>query len=427
MDKKQWVNDCFLCTGVQNMRKRVESAISLFVALFFVLLIVPFISINAKAAGTVDDFVERCYTVTLGRGSDPDGFADWKSQLTNGKAVGVHVAYGFLFSQEYTKKNKSNEDYVTDLYMLFMGREPDEAGFNDWVGQLEAGKSRTEVFAGFANSVEFFNICDEYGITAGYYVVGYDRDKINKVNLFVERLYMTCLFRRGDRDGQKNWVNKLMNREITGAKCAHDFLFSAEYNNFGFDDYLFLYDLYIAMMGREPDEGGFNNWVNAIEHDMTRDELFENFVKSQEFANLCNGYGIDRGDYTATNRGYNPDRLRIVDNNGIVIYVLSDITYSDYEIQLKYEIQNNTSQDLRFYVTDTSINGYMVNGYMSSQQVSPGKKAVVSVSFSNDSLRQIGVHSYRDIKETELEFYAMDNSYSKVWESGVCSYISTPR
>jgi len=408
------------------MRKRVESAISLFVALFFVLLIVPFISINAKAAGTVDDFVERCYTVTLDRGSDPDGFADWKGQLLNGKAVGVHVAYGFLFSKEYTQKNKSNEDYVTDLYMLFMGREPDEAGFNDWVGQLNDGKSRVEVFAGFANSIEFYNICDEYGITAGYYVIGYDRDKINKVNLFVERLYLTCLARRGDREGQRNWVNKLLNKEITGAKCAHDFLFSAEYSNFGLTDYEFLWDLYIAMMGREPDEGGYYNWVNALAHDMTRDELFENFVKSQEFANLCNSYGIDRGDYTATNRGYNLDRMKLVDDNGIIIYVLSDVTTTDYQTKISYEIQNNTSLDLRFQVENTSVNGYIVDGYM-YQQVSPGEKAVTSLTFSNDSLRSIGVNSYRDFKEIELKIYAMDNSYGRVWESGICSYTTTPR
>ena len=126
-----------------------------------VLSVITFPTLKAKAdepAKTVDDFVERCYTVTLDRPSDPDGFADWKDQLLNGRAVGIEVAYGFLFSPEYTQKNKSNEDYVTDLYMLFMGRTPDEEGYKDWVGQLNNGKSRLEVYAGFANDLEKFRL-----------------------------------------------------------------------------------------------------------------------------------------------------------------------------------------------------------------------------------------------------------------------------
>lgn len=211
--------------------KRIR-LLSIVMSLLMILSVISFPALKAKAAGgTIDDFVERCYTVTLERSSDPAGFADWKSQLTNGEAVGAYIAYGFLFSAEYLNKNKSNEDYVTDLYHLFMGREPDTAGFNDWVSQLEAGKSRVDVFAGFANSTEFYNLCDEYGISAGYYVVGYDREQNNNVNLFVERLYKTCFGRLGDRGGQKNWVEQLLKKQITGSECARRFVQSQEYTN----------------------------------------------------------------------------------------------------------------------------------------------------------------------------------------------------
>ena len=86
--------------------------LSVILSLLMVLSVISLPTLKAKAeepVNTVDAFVERCYTVTLDRGSDPDGFADWKGQLLNGKAVGIEVAYGFLFSPEYTKKNKSNE------------------------------------------------------------------------------------------------------------------------------------------------------------------------------------------------------------------------------------------------------------------------------------------------------------------------------
>ncbi|MBR5917878.1 MAG: DUF4214 domain-containing protein, partial [Lachnospiraceae bacterium] len=286
--------------------KRSNKYLCTVLSLILILSVINIPVIKAKAdAGTVDDFVERCYTVTLGRGSDPDGFADWKGQLTNGEAVGVHVAYGFLFSSEYTKKNKSNQDYVTDLYMLFMGREPDEAGFNDWVGQLEDGKSRVDVFAGFANSQEFYNICESYGITAGRFVTGYDRFQINNVNLFVERLYKITLDRIGDKDGQRNWVEKLINKQITGSECARSFIFSQEYTNKGLSDDEFVENLYLAMMGRPSDAGGKSGWVNALVSGKTRDEVFAGFANSVEFTNICNTYKIDRGTYTAKNTGNN--------------------------------------------------------------------------------------------------------------------------
>ena len=202
---------------------KLSGVLSIVLSLLMVISVISFPTLKASAdegAGTVDDFVERCYLIGLGRGSDPDGFADWKDQLLNGRAVGIEVAYGFIFSEEYQKKNKTDEEFVEDLYSLFMGRPSDEGGFNDWVGQLKDGKTRVEVYAGFANSQEFFNICDSYGVTAGRYVKGYDRKTINNVNLFVERLYKICLGRTGDKDGQKNWVEKLITKQISGSECA---------------------------------------------------------------------------------------------------------------------------------------------------------------------------------------------------------------
>ena len=140
---------------MNQTKKSFFRVISVLLSLLMVISVIflPILKANADgSAGTLDDFVERCYTVTLDRHSDASGFADWKGQLLNGKAVGIEVAYGFLFSPEYTKKNKTNTEYVRDLYTLFMGRDPDEKGFNDWMNKLDEGASRLDVFAGFANS-----------------------------------------------------------------------------------------------------------------------------------------------------------------------------------------------------------------------------------------------------------------------------------
>ena len=45
-----------------------------------------------------------------------------------------------------------------------LDREYDQAGLNDWVGQLNSGVGREQVFHGFAGSTEFHNLMAEYGV-----------------------------------------------------------------------------------------------------------------------------------------------------------------------------------------------------------------------------------------------------------------------
>ena len=351
---------------MNQAKKKVFSVISVLLSLLMVISVISFPTLKAKAdepKKTVDDFVERCYTVTLDRPSEPDGFADWKDRLLNGKAVGIEVAYGFLFSPEYTKKNKSDEEYVTDLYMLFLGRLPDEGGYNDWVGQLKEGKTRLDVYAGFANSPEFYNLCSECGITAGRYVKGYDRETNNNVNLFVERLYKTCLGRIGDKEGQKNWVEKLITKQISGTECARSFIQSPEYVNKGLYDENYVKNLYLAMMGRPFDDDGYYNWMDALSNGMTRDEVFAGFANSSEFANLCAKYHIEKGSYTAkdvSKPGVTPEpsklyRVSRIDySNGE--YVLVKYEYSDVEIsKIRYDVNGN--QMCYDYRDETMSNG----------------------------------------------------------------------
>ena len=317
--------------------------ISVIMSLLMVISVISFPTLNANAdgsAGTLDDFVERCYTVTLDRPSDVDGFNYWKGRVLNGEAVGIEVAYGFLFSPEYTKKNKDNDAYLKDLYMLFMGREPDESGYNDWMNKLNSGVSRLEVFAGFANSTEFYNICDSYGITSGRYVMGYDRKTINNVNLYVERMYKICLGRIGDKDGQNDWAEKLMKKEISGSECARSFIFSREYINKGLSDEEFVENLYLAMFGRSSDAEGKYNWLFALKNGMTRDEVFAGFANSIEFDNICKAYGINRGNYVAKDKGTYKPKNGGDDNTASGNNTLGEHTHV-------YGIENTSSEYLK--------------------------------------------------------------------------------
>lgn len=113
----------------------------------------------------VNAFVERLYTVALGRPSDPIGKQSWVNALRNG-ASGESVANGFLYSQEF--KNRSNQMtddvYVETLYQTFFGRNSDPAGKTYWVTRIESGYSRESIISGFSGSQEWTNLCAKYGI-----------------------------------------------------------------------------------------------------------------------------------------------------------------------------------------------------------------------------------------------------------------------
>ena len=253
--------------------------------------LMPALPAASKNAG---DFVTRCYNVALGRDPDTAGYNNYLNNLEAGKACGGQVAHNFIFSQEYINKNKSNEAFVDDLYQMFFGRSRGAGEGQSWINELDAGvKDREQVFNGFVNSQEFFDLCKDYGITAGYYVSGVASSKQGGVNCFVERLYEVCLGRRSDIGGQKTWASGLMAGTVTGSSCVHGFLFSQEFTNKNMNDLDFVAYTYRAFFGREADISGLTTWVNYLGNGGTREGVFNGFKNSQEFKNLCSSYGIN--------------------------------------------------------------------------------------------------------------------------------------
>ena len=82
----------------------------------------------------------------------------------NGTQTGSSVVNGFAFSQEFTGRETSTEEFVTILYRALFGREPDPRGYAVWVNYLSGGASRQDVLEGFIHSQEFENLSNGYGI-----------------------------------------------------------------------------------------------------------------------------------------------------------------------------------------------------------------------------------------------------------------------
>ncbi len=119
------------------------------------------------ASKNATEFATRLYTKCLGRDPEEKGLAYWSLALTNLEKNGSEAAQLFFESEEFVNLDTTDKEYVARLYKTFMGRDPEEDGWNYWVGELENGKSRLEVMAGFAKSDEFTNICKSYSIERG--------------------------------------------------------------------------------------------------------------------------------------------------------------------------------------------------------------------------------------------------------------------
>jgi hypothetical protein len=113
----------------------------------------------------VEAFVTRFYQLCLDRNPDAAGLEEWTNNLLNQIQTGADVANGFIYSQEFINKNTTNEEYLNTLYNAFFNRDPDQVGWDAWIAELNAGKDRGYVLDGFLYSQEFFNMCEDYGIT----------------------------------------------------------------------------------------------------------------------------------------------------------------------------------------------------------------------------------------------------------------------
>lgn len=125
---------------------------------------------------------------------------------------------------------------------------------------------------------------------------------------FVYRLYNVALCREAEEAGFNDWNRKLTTKTRTAAEVAYGFIFSDEFKNKNYNDAQYVRMLYRTMFGREADEGGMNDWLDALANGMSREYVYKGFVESVEFSNLCNSYGVTRGtvglsSYRDKNRG----------------------------------------------------------------------------------------------------------------------------
>ena len=244
----------------------------------------------------ITNFANNLYTQALGRNPSESSKRSLVMQLYNGEVTGVDTAYKYVFSPEALSKNLSDEAFVTLLYKVFLNRTPDSVGKQIWLSALTSGATRFYVFAGFARSTEWKDLCSQSHMTPGSYSSADVRDQNINLTAFVTRLYKLCLNREPDLPGLTYWITGLSEKKLDGAHVAFGFYFSKELGARNLSDDAFIAILYQGLLGRTPDSTGRAFWNAQLNGGASRLEVFRGFVHSAEFEAICKGYGIVRGE-----------------------------------------------------------------------------------------------------------------------------------
>ena len=241
---------------------------------------------SAPTSSTPTSFIERFYVNILGRPSDEAGLNAWLGIINTQSASAV--ALGFLNSTEFKNKGLDDVAFVDILYRSFFDRAGDEAGTGYWLDQLAAGKLREMVIWGFLNAAEFKTLSDGFGVAA---VSAADQSAYG-IRAFTERFYALVLGRQPDQGGFDTWVSSLTAGVYSGGDIAKAFFLSAEYLNQDASNSAFVDTAYQAFFGRAADEGGRQGWLNALSGGQSREDVLNGFIGSAEFATLAASYGI---------------------------------------------------------------------------------------------------------------------------------------
>ncbi len=223
---------------------------------------------NGLAVGVKDNdvftdnklFVMQMYRDTLFREAEDAGLAYWKDLMDNGTLNRAQVAEHFLNSVEF-------EDMAGTLARMYMGafdRLPDNAGMTYWMKDMHAGMTAAEVAQNFAGSTEFKDI---YGALGNAELVG--------------QLVQNILQRQATQEEIGTWTGKLEAGASHGELLLG--LSNSDENIVRADDEVSMALAYAGMLGRAPDQAGFDYWMDRIDDGATHVEILAEFIAVPEY------------------------------------------------------------------------------------------------------------------------------------------------
>lgn len=208
-------------------------------------------------------FVGQQYRDFLSREGEASGAAFWTREVESGARTRPQVIENFFGSTEF----QGTIAPVARLYFAYFLRIPDYDGLNYWIGRFRGGDSLDGISNFFAQSAEFNN-------TNG----ALDNAQ------FVDRIYQNVLGRAPDPGGRAFWIDELNSGRRNRGQVMLQFSEGAEYRGTSLNE-VYVTMMYVGMLRRAPDPGGFSFWVNHLDNGNSGQSLIDGFFNSVEYRN----------------------------------------------------------------------------------------------------------------------------------------------
>lgn len=211
----------------------------------------------------------RLYRAFFGRLPDSSGLDHWVDARRSGASL-IAVADVFASSTEFANRygNLANRAFIDLVYRNVLGRPADAEGARYWTSLLDAGTGRGHVMIGFSESSESV---DRRAA---------DVDHVNRSGP-IARLYLAYFQRAGDDEGLLHWIGSGLSYRAVSDAFVESGEFRQRYGSLG--DAAFVDLVYRNVLGRSPDAGGRQYWIDRLAQGTARGQVMLEFAQSTEF------------------------------------------------------------------------------------------------------------------------------------------------
>lgn len=206
-------------------------------------------------------FISQTYLDILHREVDAAGLAFWVDQLGTGTVTREAFVEQLLLSTEFEQTVAP----VVRLYFASFLRVPDFGGLMFWLDAFAAGMTYLQIAEHFTSSPEFIAL---YG--------GLSNEE------FVTQVYLTVFQRQPDAGGLAYWTGRLDAGDLSRGGMMAAFASSPEYLGLSAND-VYATMIYVGLLQRAPDQGGFDYWLSALDQGLTRQVMIAFFLGSAEY------------------------------------------------------------------------------------------------------------------------------------------------
>jgi hypothetical protein len=213
-----------------------------------------------------ESFVRQQYVDFLGRSGDSAGINFWTNLVKNGTIYRADVIDNFVFSAEF----QSVIAPVSRLYLAYYKRLPDTDGLKYWIEQKINGMTLNDMSQHFADAPEFKST---YGTLS-------DEE-------FVKLVYQNVLNRSADQSGLNYWKGLLVDKTLVRGSVMTGFSESEENKKLTINN-IRVISFYYGMLRRAPDESGYNYWVLQFSNGIAANALLNAFYLGDEYQGRFN-------------------------------------------------------------------------------------------------------------------------------------------